>query len=56
MQGKIIIENDFIIDDPNIFEVYIYGVGPVNKRDGFNRIPLFKKDQPEWYILYIIKK
>jgi len=45
----IIVENDFEIEDPECFEVYIYGVGPVSKRDGNNRLMLYKKESSsEW--------
>jgi hypothetical protein len=39
------------IDQPtyDTFECFIYGVGPLAKRDGQNRVVLFKKDAEDWY-------
>lgn len=44
-----------MLEDSNEgFDAYIYGVGPVNKRDGSNRTLLFKKDIEDWYKSNII--
>lgn len=45
----IFIENEIDVSTYDSFESFIYGVGPLAKRDGQNRITLFKKDNEDWY-------